>query len=75
MTNKYDGILSNTTSTIASDLEACLEGESLDAEMLAESAIDMVPMYGGDEELSDEFANLPFNEQMIYAVESAKYYV
>lgn len=75
--SKYASILGNTMRTIASDLQAaCAEnGEDLDAEGLAESAIDMVYMYGEDETLSKEFSALPFEEQIKHAKSAAEYYL
>jgi len=70
----FKSILGNTMSTIASDLQEASEG-TLDAEMLAESSLDMVEMYGDDLEAVKEFQKLDFKEQMEIATKVAKYYV
>lgn len=75
--SKYESILGNTMVTIASDLEqACNEcGESLTAAGLAESAIEMVFMYGNDDALVTEFSDLPYEEQSKIAITVANYYI
>jgi hypothetical protein len=77
MENKFDTILGNTMSTISSDLaSACAEcDEELTEEGLAESAIDMLYMYGGDQVLIKEFGELKFNEQIKIAQKVATYYI
>ena len=77
METKFDSIIGNTMEVIANDLQVIANemGEQFDSEMLAEGSIDLIPMYGNDDELIEEFTLLPYNKQLEIAKKVAVCYV